>query len=291
MKIMHKKSIIILVGISTAMLSITVSVILSTEVDILIKFKTFKEFRKACLSGANGVIFCTNPIDSEFSGNPNYAAAIKMKYFQRANAYISNRYRFWQGDSVRLLLIGVDDTVFAKNSFELTLAGNDTLDFGKVDTASKLDPTHISKFINDSVLTSDPIFFPTSMISLIASPGSYSFKKVNVSGYLRLENENFAIYLNKDDYDERRIENSIFIRFGDGDVNLGAELSKRFESLDGELVLINGVFETCPNKCGAAGYLKFVLNIVPLTKIIKPNNRISPRPRSRCVADSPRRGE
>lgn len=72
-----------------------------------------------------------------------------------------------------------------------------------------------------------------SIINLIANPEKYYGKKVNVTGYMISEFEGTAIYLSRDDYDNRIYKNSIFLLIGKG---------SGYEYYNKEYVTLNGTF-------------------------------------------------
>jgi hypothetical protein len=55
--------------------------------------------------------------------------------------------------------------------------------------------------------------FSGSIINLIASPEKFHNKRVRVEGYLNLEFEGNAIYLNKDDYKKTITKNGLWVTF------------------------------------------------------------------------------
>jgi hypothetical protein len=53
-----------------------------------------------------------------------------------------------------------------------------------------------------------------SLVALIANPELYHGKRVRVNGFLVLENDGQAIYLNRDDYDNLITKNAVWIKVG-----------------------------------------------------------------------------
>ena len=51
----------------------------------------------------------------------------------------------------------------------------------------------------------------TSMIELLANPGRFDGKTIEVKGYLRLEFEGNALYLHKEDFDQALSENAVWV--------------------------------------------------------------------------------
>lgn len=73
-----------------------------------------------------------------------------------------------------------------------------------------------------------------SLIQLIQHPGAYHLKQVRVIGYVSLEFEGKAIYINKEDYENAITKNAIWL-----DIELTGEVRKN----DKHCVLIEGTFD------------------------------------------------
>ncbi|MCA6421975.1 MAG: hypothetical protein IM568_04030 [Flavobacterium sp.] len=77
-----------------------------------------------------------------------------------------------------------------------------------------------------------------SIINLIANPEKYYGKRVSVTGYMITEFEGTAIYLSREDYDNRIYKNSIFLLIGKG--NDYQYYNKEYVNLDGTFMEGNG---------------------------------------------------
>ncbi|WP_291134339.1 hypothetical protein [Flavobacterium sp. UBA7663] len=77
-----------------------------------------------------------------------------------------------------------------------------------------------------------------SIISLIASPEKYYGKRVSVTGYMITEFEGTAIYLSREDFDNRIYKNSIFLLIGKGSDY--QYYNKEYVTLDGTFIQGNG---------------------------------------------------
>lgn len=243
-------AILCVVGISTE----------EAQEEIPIRFRTYKEFRRACLQGNQGVSWCSLPVDTEFTANPDYRTVVTVKFRRHRFLPLGATMRDVLGDSVGLALIGLDDTSIGTKRFISDSVRTKGLDFGQVDTA-KLDISRVSRFLSDSTLISEPFYSATSMVSLIANPHRYQLKKMVVSGILRIEHECFALYLHEEDYSQRRNENALQIQFIE-DASLHDEIFKKFPKLNGESITINGVFEACTTSvCEYPGALSHVSKI------------------------------
>lgn len=77
-----------------------------------------------------------------------------------------------------------------------------------------------------------------SIIRIIANPEKYYGKRLTVSGYMITEFEGTAIYLSREDFDNRIHKNSIFLLIGKGyDYQY---YNKEYVTLDGTFIEGNG---------------------------------------------------
>ena len=77
-----------------------------------------------------------------------------------------------------------------------------------------------------------------SIISLIANPEKYNGKRIGISGYMSAEFEGTAIYLSREDFDNRINKNSIFLLIGKGE-NYQI-YHKEYVSLEGTFIIGGG---------------------------------------------------
>ncbi|MBK9579648.1 MAG: hypothetical protein IPK50_15580 [Fibrobacterota bacterium] len=261
MKLPPKWLLSVIAGLSCmAVLGVVGTAMEESQEEIPIRFRTYKEFRRACLQGNQGVSWCSLPVDTEFTANPDYRTVVTVKFRRHRFLPFRAKLRDVLGDSVGLALIGLDDTAHGGMRSVSDSVRTMGLDFGQADTA-KLDISRVSRFLSDSTLISEPFYFATSMVSLIANPHRYQLKKMVVSGTLRIEHECFALYLHKEDYSRWRNENALQIRFIE-DTSLHDEIFKKFPPFNGETVTINGVFEACTTSvCEYPGALSHVSKI------------------------------
>lgn len=77
-----------------------------------------------------------------------------------------------------------------------------------------------------------------SIISLIANPEKYYGKRVTVRGYMITEFEGTAIYLSREDFDNKIYKNSIFLLIGKGSDY--QYYNKEYVGLDGTFIKGNG---------------------------------------------------
>jgi hypothetical protein len=78
----------------------------------------------------------------------------------------------------------------------------------------------------------------TSIIKLVATPDNYHNSKVSVTGFLNVEFEGDAIYINKEDCDQQLYSNGLW-------VNLTEKQTKEIDSLklNKQYVLLEGTFD------------------------------------------------
>lgn len=76
---------------------------------------------------------------------------------------------------------------------------------------------------------------PVSLVALLASPEKYAGKLVYVTGYLRLEEEEDALYLGENDYLHGILRNGLW-------VERTKQMEKEIERLDSNYVAIVGFF-------------------------------------------------
>lgn len=76
-----------------------------------------------------------------------------------------------------------------------------------------------------------------SMISLIANPEKYYGKRVTLSGYLSSEFEGTAIYLSREDFDNRINKNAIFLLIDENNYRI---YHKEYVTLTGNFTNGNG---------------------------------------------------
>lgn len=101
--------------------------------------------------------------------------------------------------------------------------------------------------------------YNVSIVRLIATPEKYHNKAVQIIGYLNLEFEGNAIYLHKDDYDNREYKNSFWVSFSN---NLD---KKEIENCNNSYVILQGIFDM-----GAHGHRGlFGGEIMRVTSIVK----------------------
>lgn len=261
MKFAPKWLFAVIAGLSClAILGVVGTAMEESQEEIPVRFRTYKEFRRACLQGNQGVFWCSLPVDTEFTANPDYRTVVTVNFRRHRFLPFRGRLRDVLGDSVGLAFIGLDDTAHGGRRSVSDSIRTKGLDFGEVDTA-KLDITRVLRFLSDSTLISEPFYSATSMVSLIANPRRYQLKKMVVSGTLRIEHECFALYLHKEDYSRWRNENALQIQFIE-DTSLHDEIFKKFPKYNGEAVTINGVFEACTTSvCQYPGALSHVSKI------------------------------
>jgi len=77
-----------------------------------------------------------------------------------------------------------------------------------------------------------------SIISLIANPEKYYGKRISITGYMITEFEGTAIYLSREDFDNRIYKNSIFLLIGKGSDY--QYYNKEYVTLDGTFISGNG---------------------------------------------------
>src|SRR6188472_601053 len=77
-------------------------------------------------------------------------------------------------------------------------------------TSNEVNP---SRAVKDVSLNHPPStgLIRTSIVSLLATPERYAGKTVRVHGFVRLEFEGDAIYLHKEDFDQRLTSNAIWL--------------------------------------------------------------------------------
>ncbi|MCG2612006.1 hypothetical protein LZZ90_10855 [Flavobacterium sp. SM15] len=78
-----------------------------------------------------------------------------------------------------------------------------------------------------------------SIINLIANPEKYDGKRISISGYMVVEFEGTAIYLSRDDFDNRIYKNGIFLSLNT-DLNNFRIYHKEFVTLDGTFSIRKG---------------------------------------------------
>lgn len=83
----------------------------------------------------------------------------------------------------------------------------------------------------------------TSLIALIANPEKFQGKRIRVTGYLNLEFEGDAIYLNELDCKNGIYENAFWVNFADKiDMNNRRNPSRKLHDFNHKYVSIEGVF-------------------------------------------------
>jgi hypothetical protein len=83
---------------------------------------------------------------------------------------------------------------------------------------------------------------PVSIINLIATPEKYHGKKIQIIGYLHLEFEGDAIYLNKEDYLHSIMANGLWVNFSDKITK-----TKNLKDYNDNYVIILGTFNMDSN--------------------------------------------
>jgi hypothetical protein len=78
----------------------------------------------------------------------------------------------------------------------------------------------------------------TSLAPLLKTPQRYDKKYVRVAGYLNLEFEGNALYLQKRDYDQHTIGKCFWVNFSDQLIK-----DKQLASYSGRYVILDGVFD------------------------------------------------
>jgi hypothetical protein len=113
--------------------------------------------------------------------------------------------------------------------------------FGQVftDSLSIYDPG-----VRDALKTLKNKHANLSIVNLIATPERYDGEQVQVRGYLHLENNGNALYLNEDDYKNKITANAIWIQF-----NEKFAKSKGVLDYDNKYVILIGKFDS-----GEKGY-------------------------------------
>ena len=76
-----------------------------------------------------------------------------------------------------------------------------------------------------------------SVINLIANPEKYYDKRVSIRGYFINDFEGTAIYLNREDYEYKIYQNSIFLILNNSDFRL---FHKEYITIDGIFIKGNG---------------------------------------------------
>ncbi len=124
-------------------------------------------------------------------------------------------------------------------------------------------------FVSISAHTAEVI----SIVSLLANPDKFHGKCVQVAGVIGLEFELPRIYLNRESYNGRVIENSVSqpVELTD-DWYLNDEIKSKFE---GKLVRYKGVFWYEPNRTPNGYFSNFVLieTMWPDWQQVKPNRK------------------
>jgi uncharacterized membrane protein YcgQ (UPF0703/DUF1980 family) len=92
-----------------------------------------------------------------------------------------------------------------------------------------------------------------SIISLIANPEKYYGKRVSVTGYMITEFEGTAIYLSREDFDNRIYKNSIFLLIGKGSDY--QYYNKEYVTLDGTFIQGNGHMGLFSGMLNDVGYI------------------------------------
>jgi hypothetical protein len=98
-----------------------------------------------------------------------------------------------------------------------------------------------------------------SLIQLIANPQTYDGKRVRVIGYLHLEFETEAIYLHREDFEQRINQNAVWLE-------LPANLTKsQKEAVNDKYVICTGVFKAIEGVTlgGFPGEIKDVNRLEP----------------------------
>lgn len=75
-----------------------------------------------------------------------------------------------------------------------------------------------------------------SIINLIGTPSLYSGKKVQVKGFLNIEFEASAIYLNENDFNKQIDKNAIWIEVSKKDLSKLSDFNKKY-------IILEGVFD------------------------------------------------
>ncbi|WP_157724149.1 hypothetical protein [Winogradskyella sediminis] len=101
-----------------------------------------------------------------------------------------------------------------------------------------------------------------SLVNLIATPGKYHEKKIQIIGYVNVEFEGNGIYLHKDDYDHGIYSNGFWISI---DKNIRQQIAD--EKMNKSYVLLEGTFNM--NQRGHMGLWSG--EIENITRIIKWN--------------------
>lgn len=102
-----------------------------------------------------------------------------------------------------------------------------------------------------------------SLVSLIADPDRYHGRTVAVVGVLRLDFEGTALYLHREDYEERISTNAVWLRF-DGDHGM----SDRRE-LGGQYVAVRGRFHGDDKGFGRMYAATIAVELVSPVKALK----------------------
>ncbi len=84
----------------------------------------------------------------------------------------------------------------------------------------------------------DSLVEDVSLVQLIATPERYHGKFVQVVGYMNLEFEGNAIYLHREDFDQRLTRNSFWVEFSEE-----IRKQKNLENYNKQYVIIIGTFD------------------------------------------------
>ena len=88
-----------------------------------------------------------------------------------------------------------------------------------------------------------PVNKNTSLIKLISNPENFHGKRIRVTGYLNLEFEGDAIYLNNIDYEYGIYENAVWVNFADKiDMDNQLNPSQNLKYFNHKFVIIEGTF-------------------------------------------------
>jgi hypothetical protein len=110
-------------------------------------------------------------------------------------------------------------------------------------------PDTISKFKVEKYVAPESV----SIINLIATPEKYYDKRIKITGYMITEFEGTAIYLTREDYDNRIYKNSVFLLIGKG---------SDYQFYNKEYVTLNGTFIKGNGHMGLfSGMLEDISNI------------------------------
>lgn len=109
----------------------------------------------------------------------------------------------------------------------LLTTGLNSVLFGQVHSLLETKKTSLNSLVEE-----------VSLIQLIATPERYHGKFVQVVGYMNLEFEGSAIYLHKEDFDQRLSRNGLWVEFSEA-----IRKQKILKNYSKQYVIIIGTFD------------------------------------------------